>query len=127
MSKRSEEISFHVLIGLNSGHMLIPEGGLCGQEDTMARLTKPESGAHLQQLTGGLAVILEEDQDMVSEGWEWMLGGKNYRSPFSSHLDYPTSISFLHSVLVPEGSIVGRIMDPEDAHPNLWKLNLSLT
>ena len=67
--------------------MLIPERDLCGQEDTVARLTRPEPGTHPQQLTGGLAVTLEEDQDMASAEQEWMLGGKKHRSPLSSHLD----------------------------------------
>ena len=93
----------------------------------MARLTRPEPGTHPQQPTVGLAVTLEEDQDMASKEWEWTLGSKKHRSPLSSHLEDPTSINILHSIFIPEGSVIGRIMAPEDALPNLQKQNLSLT
>lgn len=71
----------------------------------MARLTRPEPGTHPQQLTGGLAVTLEEDQDMASAEQEWMLGGKKHRSPLSSHLDDPASINILHFMLISEGEV----------------------
>ena len=65
--------------------MFSPEGGLYGQEDTVARLTRPEPSTRPQQLTVGLAVTLEEDQDMASEEQEWTLRGKNTEA-HSTHI-----------------------------------------
>lgn len=75
----------------------------------MARLTRPEPSTRPQQMTVGLAVTLEEDQGMASEEREWTLGGKKHRRPLSSHLDDPTSINILHSIFIPEGSVIAEL------------------